>query len=235
MRRYDAVASAEGAGPAGSRSPTRRSNLPILTTSATYADAVAVLTACTAGRAGVGPDADRSAVGRVSLREIPLVDDLTSMTLLGSVARAKLAAAVSGRRRRSSTRKKPREQRALLTDVDDDDTVDGAGGRSAGGDSTSAGPMDAPLRFVGMSSRGVVARDELPVDPAPFAISELTPLARVHFLFAVCQFGQVLVTRGGKLVGLLTKADLGDAERLLHGRRMRRAGGTSPQSRGFTK
>jgi hypothetical protein len=71
-----------------------------------------------------------------------------------------------------------------------------ADGVAAAGDSTG---MDAGLR----------------VDPAPFALSEHTPLTRVHFLFAICLFAEVLVvSNAGWLVGVIVKSDLTDPRRL---------------------
>ena len=45
-------------------------------------------------------------------------------------------------------------------------------------------------------------------------LAELTPLPKVHFLFATCQFAQVSVTHQGRLVGVILKADLSDPHRM---------------------
>jgi hypothetical protein len=52
------------------------------------------------------------------------------------------------------------------------------------------------------------------VDPAPFAVVELTPVSKIHFLFAIAAFAQIFVTREGKLVGTILKEDLTNEERL---------------------
>jgi len=49
------------------------------------------------------------------------------------------------------------------------------------------------------------------VDPAPFSVSVFTPLTKVHYLFAICLFAQMTVTREGRLCGIILKDDLGDA------------------------
>jgi hypothetical protein len=48
----------------------------------------------------------------------------------------------------------------------------------------------------------------IPVDLAPFQVSELTTTAMLHYLFAVCMWGRMYVTaQGGRLVGVLFKND----------------------------
>jgi chloride channel 2 len=46
------------------------------------------------------------------------------------------------------------------------------------------------------------------VDPAPFQISNLTPLTKVYFLFSMLGLSHAWVTKGGKIVGVITKKDL---------------------------
>ena len=46
------------------------------------------------------------------------------------------------------------------------------------------------------------------VDAAPFQISELTTVPKVHYLFAICMFNQLIVTRAGRFMGLIVKSDL---------------------------
>lgn len=82
-----------------------------------------------------------------------------------------------------------------------------------------ASPMDAAaaqqrLTFVGYTSRTGASEGELVVDPAPFQLGELTPLTKVHFYFAICQFNQAFITKAGRLVGMLLKQDLSDEKRL---------------------
>jgi hypothetical protein len=51
--------------------------------------------------------------------------------------------------------------------------------------------------------------DVLRVDGAPFTVSSLTPLPKVHYLLAICLFAELLVTRGeGLLAGQIVMADL---------------------------
>lgn len=53
------------------------------------------------------------------------------------------------------------------------------------------------------------------VNPAPFSVAELTPLSKIHFLFAIATFAQIFVIREGKLVGTILKEDLTNEERLV--------------------
>lgn len=49
------------------------------------------------------------------------------------------------------------------------------------------------------------------VEPAPLAVSEHMPLHRVHLLFALCLFGELMVTSGsgtGRFAGVILKDDL---------------------------
>lgn len=43
------------------------------------------------------------------------------------------------------------------------------------------------------------------IDYAPLAISENTPLAKVHFLFIMLGLRQIYVTRKGKFVGVIIR------------------------------
>lgn len=103
---------------------------------------------------------------------------------------------------------------------------------------TSAAPLDARSRVSASSGRGLpVVR----VDAAPFEISDATPLAQAHYLFALCQWQQLLVLRGGQLAGVVLRESLLDAAaaaatalparqqryRSRHGRDGRRQPGTS--------
>ncbi len=47
----------------------------------------------------------------------------------------------------------------------------------------------------------------IPVDLAPFQVSDLTATPLLHFLFAICNYGRMYVTWQGKLVGVLYKGD----------------------------
>jgi hypothetical protein len=47
----------------------------------------------------------------------------------------------------------------------------------------------------------------IPVDLAPFQVSDLTPTALLHYLFAICTYGRMYVTFQGRLVGVLFKGD----------------------------
>jgi hypothetical protein len=48
----------------------------------------------------------------------------------------------------------------------------------------------------------------LAVDAAPLAVSEWTPIARVHWLFTLCLMNELFVASAGKLVGVILKDDL---------------------------
>ena len=77
----------------------------------------------------------------------------------------------------------------------------------------------APFQVTRGRARGVYTAlcTDPPHTPAclPGAqVAELTPLPKVHFLFATCQFSQVSVTRQGRLVGVILKGDLTDPHRL---------------------
>jgi chloride channel 2 len=52
------------------------------------------------------------------------------------------------------------------------------------------------------------------VDPAPFQLSELTPLPKLHYMLAIGLFSEVWVTRDGRLQGVILKDDLSDTSRL---------------------
>ena len=73
-----------------------------------------------------------------------------------------------------------------------------------------SGAAAAPLRSEAVSSDALVA-----VDPAPFTVSEATPLSRVHYLFAVCLFPELLcVSTEGRFSGCILKNDLASNKRL---------------------
>lgn len=50
----------------------------------------------------------------------------------------------------------------------------------------------------------------IPFDPAPLQLSEQLPVPKIHFLFAICLFSQMFVTRDGRLLGVVLKEDLTD-------------------------
>jgi hypothetical protein len=52
----------------------------------------------------------------------------------------------------------------------------------------------------------------LRVDPAPFQVAVVTPLPKLHYLFAICLFSHIYVTHRGALVGVVRKDDLSRAE-----------------------
>lgn len=63
--------------------------------------------------------------------------------------------------------------------------------------------------------------DQVPavhIDRAPLTVQELTPLTKLHFLFATCLFAQLFVVRGDRVLGAVLKEDMGDAKRLEQGR-----------------
>jgi H+/Cl- antiporter ClcA len=66
---------------------------------------------------------------------------------------------------------------------------------------------DAEVR---VAAEGAMSADlvRLIIDPAPLEVQWLTPLPKAHYLLATCLFSQLLVTRHGKLVGVLYKDDL---------------------------
>lgn len=71
-----------------------------------------------------------------------------------------------------------------------------------------------PLRSEAVSSESLVA-----VDPAPLTVSDASPLSRVHYLFAVCLFPEILcMSTEGKLSGVILKNDLSHSRRLLRTR-----------------
>ena len=49
--------------------------------------------------------------------------------------------------------------------------------------------------------------NKIAVDLAPFQVSDLTPTAMLHYLFAICTYGRMYVTYQGTLVGVLFKGD----------------------------
>jgi hypothetical protein len=49
---------------------------------------------------------------------------------------------------------------------------------------------------------------DVSIDPAPFQVSELMPLPKIHFLFAICLFSHMFVTRNGRLRGVIMKDDI---------------------------
>ncbi len=58
--------------------------------------------------------------------------------------------------------------------------------------------------------------DCIDVEPAPFQIPDLTNMSLLHYLFAICMYSRMYVTRQGRLVGIVFKGDFLD-EKWLHG------------------
>ena len=54
----------------------------------------------------------------------------------------------------------------------------------------------------------------IPADPAPMEVHWLTPLPKAHYLLATCVFSQLLVTKRGRLAGVIFKDDLASPGRL---------------------
>lgn len=54
----------------------------------------------------------------------------------------------------------------------------------------------------------------VPADPAPMEVHWLTPLPKAHYLLATCVFSQLLVTKRGRLAGVIFKDDLASPGRL---------------------
>ena len=48
------------------------------------------------------------------------------------------------------------------------------------------------------------------VEPAPFQLPDLTAMSLLHYLFAICMYSLVYVTRQGRLVGIVYKGDFLD-------------------------
>lgn len=64
----------------------------------------------------------------------------------------------------------------------------------------------------------------LPLPSPVLQLTELTPLTKVHFLFATCQFAQAFITRhDGRLAGILLKEDFSAEGRLVDARLRRRS------------
>ncbi len=49
--------------------------------------------------------------------------------------------------------------------------------------------------------------DYVPVEPAPFQLPELTAMSLLHYLFAICMYSRMYITRRGRLVGIAFKGD----------------------------
>lgn len=77
--------------------------------------------------------------------------------------------------------------------------------------------LDAPLLIHGVSRRTPREGDPqlgVRMDPAPFQVADMTPLTKIHYLFAICLFSDLLVTRDGMLAGIIVKDDLINPRRL---------------------
>jgi hypothetical protein len=92
--------------------------------------------------------------------------------------------------------------------------ADTASSDGSGGPSTAlAAALAAPLSFqLGIqrtitSGRAIDQDAAIPVDLAPFHVSDLTSMPMLHFLFAICGFGRIYVTWQGRLVGIIFKND----------------------------
>eukprot|EP01028_Stygiella_incarcerata_P010267 TRINITY_DN521_c4_g1_i1.p1 TRINITY_DN521_c4_g1~~TRINITY_DN521_c4_g1_i1.p1 ORF type:complete len:158 (+),score=53.75 TRINITY_DN521_c4_g1_i1:185-658(+) len=51
-------------------------------------------------------------------------------------------------------------------------------------------------------------RPYIELDSAPLALSERTPLSKVHFVFSMMVISHAFIVSSGKLVGIITKKDL---------------------------
>jgi len=66
------------------------------------------------------------------------------------------------------------------------------------------GPTEHAMRY--LKSHGLAARDVM--TPKPLTVSENTPLEKVAALLEQNRIKRVPVVRGGKLVGIVSRADL---------------------------
>lgn len=94
------------------------------------------------------------------------------------------------------------------------------GGRGASAASSAAAADAAPRSGRARESDCIV------VDAAPFAVTEATPLPRIHYLFAICLFSELFVTAEGALAGIILKDDLAQSKRLRNLKREGRGRGS---------
>ena len=60
------------------------------------------------------------------------------------------------------------------------------------------------------AGRGSDVTDAIPVEPAPFQVPDLTAMSLLHYLFAICMYSRMYITRQGRLVGVVFKGDFLD-------------------------
>ena len=172
---------------------TMHTDFPFLSLRSTGADALALISS------------KRSAAEDAStIAQFPLVDCPERMVLLGAVSRDDLEAFVL---KRSSSSGMIRVHSTMS------DGSDAAIYRSTSRilTETRSNWLNELLPFDLTPSPPETTKkkslNKIAVDLAPFQVSDLTPTAMLHYLFAICTYGRMYVTYQGTLVGVLFKGD----------------------------
>jgi len=104
------------------------------------------------------------------------------------------------------------------TDLDTGNNVVGTAGAAYAGSGIAGGPVMWPEAVEPLTLSEADQLAPIPIDRAPLTVQELTPLTKLHFLFATCLFAQLFVVRGDRVLGAVLKEDMADTERLEQGR-----------------
>ena len=157
-----------------------------------------------------------------NLPSYPVIDNLSSRFLIGSVKRSLLEDIYAQHLNKFKEIYSPRinnensSEEIVMTPLDE--ATDG----------TDSLQQPEELYSIEDIDTMIIEIDESKVDPAPFQLVEMTSLIKVHTLFALLSLNHSYVTDGGRLVGIVTLKEIRSAieDSTKHTRKRRRSPST---------